>query len=188
MTVEALVSSFNTFAPKPDEVRSAGLPEPLSRVGIALPKEPLEGTPYTYQVGVSSMTANPNFVEWRERYPDVELTDSKVSGVAVFDGDTVIAGYWAQSNEPRPPWLIGVHPDYRRQGLATLAILQWFKALPIAKLVTWPVNEDAVGAFVSAHKLYIEWALANGDPVPQNVIDSVRAEPAQESSHASATS
>lgn len=187
MTVEALRESFNVFDPNEallpaNGVRGALLPEPLYRVGIALPKKPLEGTPYFYQVGISSTTPNPSFVRWRELCPDLERVDGAISGVVVFDGDKVIAHYTSEGNQPRPPWNVGVDPEYRKGstknpggGLAVLSILQWNKAAPWVKLVTWPVSIPAAESFVSAHRQYVESAIVQGEPVPQNVIDSVRA-------------
>jgi GNAT superfamily N-acetyltransferase len=187
MTVEELTSSFSVskerpphplrrFRPEGMELkpRNTVLPGVFSRVGIALPKDSLEDTPYTFQIGISSSTLNPNFVEWRER-TSIELTDSRASGVLVFNGYDVIASYTADTDQKRPPWSIQVHPDYRGKGLSTLAVLQWFKAAPLYNLVGWPVTEISAMAFVSAHKRYVEWAILQDEPVPQNVIDSVRA-------------
>lgn len=154
---------------------AAGLPNPLANVGIGLTKHPLEGTLYTYQVGISSMTMNPSFVEWRARCPGVEPTDGKVSGVVVFNGDEVIGHYTSRAqNHNRPDWHIGVHADHRDKGVITLAMFVWFRSVQFAALVKRPINEAGAKAALTAHKMYLEWAIAEGEPVPQRVIDSMQ--------------
>lgn len=176
MTAEEMVETFTMIPPPtPPRGRAAGIPAVLSRVGIALPFQLLEDTDYRFQLGISSITNNADFVQWRQRCPDVDGTDGAVSGVVVLDDEyTPVAHYSASGPASRPTWLVGVHEDHRRKGLATLAILQWFKAVPWRRLVGWPVNEDVVPAFVRAHEMYIEWELARGTEVPQNVIDSLK--------------
>ena len=175
VTVEELTASFNVVPPPtylyPDLPRRQipRLPKPFTS-----DRQPLEGTSYTCQIGISFSTRNPNFVEWRQRCVIQDSGDER-SGVVIFDGDTVIGGYTAKGNQPRPPWFIGIHPDYQNQSLATTAIREWFKAAPLIHLVTWPASETAVQAFVTAHKQYVEWEIEKGTTVPQRVIDSVRA-------------
>lgn len=151
----------------------AGLPTVLSRVGIGLDMHPLEDTPYQYQVGISLRSRNPNFIEWRDRCPDLEPTDGNHSGVVLFDGEKIIGGYTARAVHTRPNWDIIVHADYRNQGLMTLAMAQWFKAAPFAALSPRPITERGKKAALSAHKLYLRYAIEHGEPVPQNVIDSM---------------
>jgi len=189
VTVEELVASFVVsdrrehphakLRPEyaPDKPAAVSLPGMLARNGIALPFHALEGTSYRYQIGISYETENPNFVEWRERCSEIEPSGDDLSGVVILDGSKVIAGYTAKGYNKRPSWVVGVHPDYRGQGLSTRAILEWFKAAPWLNLVGWPTTTVSAKAFVSAHRQYVEWAVAQGEPVPQNVIDSVRAQP-----------
>lgn len=150
--------------------------------GIPLERRPLEDTPYRYQLAISFTTENPNFVEWRERC-HMTPSGSEVSGVMVYDGDEVIAAYTAKGDQPRPPWVVQVHRDYRKDskknpggGLATLAILQWFKAAPFLNLeVGWPANPVSARAFASAHRKYLQWEIDRGTIVPENVIESLKA-------------
>lgn len=158
---------------RPVKNPAAGLPIVLSRVGIALDKHPLEGTPYHYQVGISLQAMNPYFVEWRGRCPDMEPTDGKVSGVVLFDDDTVIGHYTSKLNHHRPNWQMAVHADYRNKGLMTLAVLEWFKAAPFVALAPRTIVGFGKRAALTAHRNYLLWAIRQGHPVPQNVVDSL---------------
>lgn len=179
VTAEEILASFHIYQPRNiNEEIPIGVPMPIAflRDDVALEKQPLEDTSYQFQIGISHTIPEANIKEWRDRC-DIEDSGSDVSGVVVFDGDRIIAGYTVgQMTERRPAWVIAVHPKYRGQGLSTLAILQWFKAAPLLNLVGWPVSEIAAKAFVSAHRKYLEYEInrPDGPKVPKKVRDSLQ--------------
>ncbi len=185
VTADEMAASFHIYQPRVfagsverKDVQGVPMPSPLFDLdGEPLPKRPLEGTPYTFQVGISPENPNVSFREWLDRC-EIQHVRGRNSGVVVLDGDEVIAGYTAGLNHRRPGWLIAVNSQGKRrgQGLSKLAIAEWFKAAPYLNLVGWPVTPLAAKSFIGAHKIYLRHAIATlpAGTVPQNVIDSVQ--------------
>ena len=146
----------------------------LATIPFKCPKRPLEGTPYTYQLGVSDTSVATDIAPIHKEYPGIPLTGDRRAGVLIFKAHVIIASYVISGNIGPGVRQIIVHKDYRRQGLGTKLVEQWQKEVPGAIETTrQPVNIMACATFIKAHSNVVAWAAANGKNVPQEVLDAV---------------
>jgi len=153
----------------------------LPTVPFKGPKRPLEGTPYTYQLGVSDTSKAVSIFPIHDRCPEIPLTGDNRAGVIVFDGALIIGSYVIPGNMTRHWHEIIVRDGYRRQGLATRLVEQWFRETPrVLDISTQHINIMAVGTFLKAHTNLVRWAISNGKDVPEKVRKAVANHEAEE--------
>lgn len=146
----------------------------LPTVSFKGPKRPLDGTPYTYQLGVSDTSAAVDIAPIRKAFPDVPLSGDRRAGVIVYNGNIVIGSYLVMGAIARDARRIIVRESYRKKGIATRMVEQWFREVPGATdIPRQPINVMAVKTFLKAHANVVSWAAANGKDVPKKVKDAV---------------
>lgn len=137
-------------------------------------KKPLSGTPYLYQLGVSDTSVAVDIKPVLAAFPDLPTTGDSRSGVILYHGNIIIGAYTIPGQVTNNLRRIVVREGYQGQGLATRMVEQWFREIPgPLNMPRQPINVRAVKAFLTAHKNLVEWAVANGKPVPQKVRDAV---------------
>jgi len=160
---------FGCFRPIP-----RGQDGPLARQPFAGPKRPLEGTPYTYQLGVSDTSVAKDIAPIHGECPHIPLTGDTRAGVLIYDGDGIIASYIIPGNYKQVPRWIVVRDGYRKKGIATRMIEQWHREVPsVMDASRQPINVVAAKTFIKAHTNSVSWAISQGKPVPQRVKDAV---------------
>jgi hypothetical protein len=148
---------------------------------VALPTVPfkgikrkLEGTPYLYQIGVSDTSVAVDIAPIYRAFPDLPLSGDRRAGILVYDGNLIIGSYLTMGNLARDFRRIIIRDKYRKKGLATRMVEQWFREIPGATdIPRQPINIMAVKTFLKAHANTVNWAVANGKDVPQKVRDAV---------------
>lgn len=142
-----------------------------------LPKRELDGTPYLYQLAVSTTSIAPDIVAVRDVCDSSVLVDDHRSGVIVFHGTLIVSSYSIPGRVIGDLHNIAVHPNYRGQGLSVRTLEQWLRETPYS--ADWPTQEINIGAakaFLAAYHAMIHWALRNGKPVPERVLDTYESE------------
>ena len=138
------------------------------------PRRPLEGTSYSYQLGVSDTSAAVDIAPIYREHPNLPLTGDRRAGILVYNGNLIIGAYLVMGNVARDSRRIIVREKYRGQDLAARMIEQWFREVPGAtEIPRQPINVMAVRAFLKAHTNAVNWAIAKGKDVPKKVRDAV---------------
>lgn len=145
-------------------------PEPFDTL-----RKALEGTPYSYQIAVSTTSAKVEIRFVREDCQAFLTSATKHSGVLVFDGARLIASYILPGNTSEAEHLLTVDPNYRGQNLAARAVEQWFRETPgVVGLPTQHIHIVAAKAFCKAHRDVTRWAQETGRHVPPEVVEAFR--------------
>jgi hypothetical protein len=163
---------YGCFVPTQSQSNRVNLPHK----GFDMKKKPLQGTPYTYQCGVGASSRAEDIIPVVKEHPEVPRTGDSRSGIVVYHGTMIVGAYITPGNISRSLRQIVVKEGYRGQGLATRMIEQWFREVPgVLDIKPQPINIGAVKAFLNAHENVVNWAVASGKSVPQEVIDAVSA-------------
>lgn len=137
--------------------------------------KPLEGTPYSYQIAVSTTSAEVETRFIREDCQAFLTSSTKHSGILAFDGDRIIASYLMPGNRSEVEHLLAVHPAYRGKNLAARIIEQWFRETPgVVGIPNQPIHIVAAKAFCKAHRDVTRWAQETGRPIPPEVVEAFR--------------
>lgn len=146
--------------------------EPLT--SFKLPKRSLVGTPYLYQLGVSDTSAAEDICIIHKEAPSIAVTGDRRAGILVYHGNLIVASYIIPGTLTREPRRIIVREKYRKQGLGSRMIEQWYREVPgVLNVPKQPSHIIAVKTFLRAHENVVRWAIANGKNVPQKVKDAI---------------
>jgi GNAT superfamily N-acetyltransferase len=141
---------------------------------MVCPRTPLEGYDgLEFQLGVSDRSCTKEVRELREAQPDLPTTGPRDtrSGVMVLAGDLIVASYTMEGKRYLQDYRIVVHDDYKRKGLATRMLLEWYKVTKVPSSYSRQrMNVHAVPTFLSgAHATYT-WAVEQGKDVPDHIL------------------
>jgi hypothetical protein len=148
----------------------------LTSIPFGTPKQPLEGTPYIYQYGVSETSIAVDITPLCKALPDLPRTGSgdRRSGIILYDRNLIIGCYLIPGYHTRGLHELVIHKNYHRQGLASRMVEQWFRQVPgVKSTIPQAMNTLAVRVFLKAHENIIKWALSNGKKVPNRVLKAV---------------
>lgn len=146
----------------------------LPVASFKLPKLSLVGTSYTYQLGVSANSLSEDMKGILKEFPGIPVTGDRRSGILIYQGSKIIGSYLIPGSYTKDFRLIYVHEGFRKQGLGTRMVEQWYREVPRAmSLSKQLVNVMAAKTFLKAHANVVRWAVAEGKDVPQRVQDAV---------------
>ncbi len=138
-----------------------------------LPKKVLNGTKFTYQLGLSSSSTSSEIKIRRTALPAIPVTGDTRSGIIIFDGQKIVGSYIIPGNLDNSARQLVVDSAYRGMGIATRMLEQWFREVPsVPALSVQPVNIQAVKTFLKALHNTVNWAVSVNKPVSQEVKDA----------------
>jgi hypothetical protein len=161
---------FDCFAP----VNSQEVRVVLPTTPFKLPKRPLAGTPYLYQLGMSDTSVAQDAILMHKECPSIPLTGDRRTGILVYHGNLLIAAHIIPGNLNREPRQIIVREGYRKQGLGSRMVEQWYREVPgVLDVPKQPISIMAAKTFLKAHEMVVRWAITNGKDVSQKVKDAI---------------
>jgi hypothetical protein len=149
----------------------SGVTVPMEVKPFTSPHQPLEGTPYTYQIGLAAAPRMQYLQTMKSTALTAPLSGDNRSGVLILNGKQVIASCIVPGVYTTDPYSLVVDASYRRQGLATRMVEMWLRTMRHNDAIPMQhINANAARTFLKAHANVVTWAKAQGKQVPPEVI------------------
>lgn len=152
-----------------------------------VPKKPLAGTEYEYQLALTSKGRNEEAQLLRSQHADLPDSGTYRSGVLIFNGDEIIASLILSGVDEDQPFKMVVNPEYRGQDLAERLLVEWWSQVrhTYRESGKQPMNVASVKVLLNAYRKVVSKAGGDGHSVPNlAVINSEASEVLKKASDA----
>lgn len=155
--------------------------EPSSRVRLEVRPfkatyQPLESTNFQFQFGVSETSLAQEVVDilLTQGKDGLAGTGDRRSGVIVLDQMKIVGSLVIPGNLVPGSYQLSVHPEYRRQGLATKMLVEWcWRTKRLRDRPKQKITVHGAKSLLSVHKILVKRAKENGMTVPERVLRAI---------------
>lgn len=155
--------------------------EPSARVRLEVRPfkaiyQPLDGTKLQFQFGVSESSLAQEVVDilHTQGKDGLKGTGDRRSGVIVLDHMKIVGSLVIPGNLVPGSYQMAVHPEYRRQGIATKMLTEWcWRTKRLRDRPRQMITVHGAKTLLNVHKILVKRAQENGLTVPERVLRAI---------------